>query len=84
MTLHDKPFHGAGDTFTLPDGRAFIAEDYWDRVSGHSWQHATGNPAALKYAIRVIHEGLPIDDECVYGKCGLGDIFHVTELKEPE
>lgn len=60
----------------------FRVEDWWDRMTGGSWMSATGNPAALMYAMRSASV-LPLDDEVVYGKdlsTGLGHIVHVSEL----
>ncbi len=56
-------------------------EDWWDRVSGGSWMKATGNPAAMMYGIRSGMNGLPTDDEVVYGKVGSrGHLIHVSEI----
>lgn len=64
-------------------GQAFRVEDWWDRVSGGSWQLATGNPAAIKYALRSALCRLPLDDEVLYGKVGsYGHLVHVSELGE--
>lgn len=63
----------------------FRIEDWWDKLTGGSWKYADGNPAALKYALRI---GLsdnppPADDEVVYGKIGaFGHIVHTSELGE--
>jgi len=44
---------------------------------------ANGNPAALIYAIRSGFDGLPTDDEVVYGKIGsFGHLIHESELGE--
>jgi hypothetical protein len=91
MSIHNEPFDGAGRTYKLDvkgvDGTEIRVEDWWDRVSGGSWQTAQGNPAALHYAIRTGLAGLgyvPPDDEVVYGKIGgLGHLVHVSELGEP-
>jgi hypothetical protein len=89
MKLHADPFKFAGATFKvnaqldsmIPGTYLYHIEDYWDQVYGGSWMMATGNPAALLYAIRSLKAGLPIDDEVVYGKVdGLGYIVHVSEL----
>lgn len=89
--MHNAPFEGAGKTFQLKsdtpglDGVLFRCEDYWDRVSGGSWQMAQGNPAAMKYAIRAGLTGLPTDDDVVYGKIGsFGELVHVSELGDAE
>lgn len=87
--IHSTPFDGAGKTYRLKsatpglDGAEYRCEDYWDRVSGGSWQLAQGNPAAVKYAIRSGIIGLPLDDDVVYGKVGsFGELVHITELAE--
>jgi hypothetical protein len=87
MSIHAKPFDGAGRTFKLDaegiDGTEIRVEDYWDRVTGGSWMFAEGNPAALNYAVRAAVAGLPTDNEVVYGKVdSLGHIVHVSELGE--
>lgn len=65
-------------------GKEYRIEDWWDRLTGGSWMHADGNPAALKYAFRAGMTGLPTDDEVVYGKVGaFGHLVHVSELGEP-
>lgn len=62
--------------------KVFRVEDWWDRVAGKSWMFSDGNPAAMEYAIRGGVDGLPFDDEVVYGKevGGLGHLVHVSEL----
>lgn len=65
------------------DGAEFRVEDWWDRLGSGSWMFANGNPAALHYAMRSMKNGLPLDDEVVYGKIGsFGHIVHVSELSE--
>lgn len=84
--IHDQPHPWAGKEVTVGvDGREvpYLVEDWWDRVSGSSWQIAVGNPAAIQYAIRGGLAGTPADDEVVYGKiANLGYIVHVSEIKE--
>jgi hypothetical protein len=65
-------------------GATIRIEDWWDKVSGGSWMNATGNPAALVYAMRSSFQKyhVPIDDEVVYGKIGaFGHLVHVSELE---
>lgn len=83
-TIHAEPFHGAGQTYLLKDGiTEYRVEDWWDRVYGASWMDATGNPAALQYAVRSATDGLPIDNDVVYGKVGsFGHIIHTSELAQ--
>ena len=65
------------------DGAEYRVEDWWDKISGGSWMNATGNFAAMHYAARSAANGLPLDNEVVYGKIGpLGHIVHVSELSE--
>lgn len=67
------------------DGVKFRIEDWWDKLTGGSWMYADGNPAALKYALRIglADERPPLDDEVVYGKIGaFGHIVHTSELGE--
>lgn len=85
MSLHKDSYKDAGKVVTIVRGRYkdqnYRIEDYWDKVTGQSWMDADGNPAALNYAVRGATEGLPIDDEVVYGKMnGLGYLVHVSEL----
>ncbi|WP_116102991.1 hypothetical protein [Rhodococcus qingshengii] len=68
----DVPGIGAGE---------YWIEDWWDRAAGMSWMVADGNPAALKYAIRVGFSNLPVDNEVVYGHLGsFGHLIHTSEL----
>lgn len=79
--IHKTPHPKAGQTVKLKNGSDFRLEDWWDRVSGQSWTISVGNRAALQYAERVGTEGLPMDDEVVYGKIGFfGHLIHVSEL----
>ncbi len=86
--IHAEAHPLAGQTvqIDLPDigTGEYVIEDWWDRVTGGSWMHAQGNPAALKYAIRSVFASLPTDDEVVYGKFGpFGHLVHVSELPTP-
>lgn len=74
----------AGRTVMLRGGSQYIIEDWWINVFGKSWTTARGNPAAVKYAVRVIQQSLPMDDLVLYGKSvhGLGDLFHESEIME--
>lgn len=96
MSIHPDPHPLAGATVLIashPDAVEpadvlagpveYRIEDYWDRITGGSWMTAQGNPAALKYAIRGAMQGLPTDNEVVYGKVGpFGHLIHVSELGE--
>ena len=65
------------------NGAKFRIEDWCINVAGISWMDANGNPAALIYAIRSGFDGLPTDDEVVYGKIGnFGHLIHESELGE--
>lgn len=89
--MHSSMYERAGETVkvTFDTGHGegtqthdFRIEDYWDRVSGKSWTLSDGNPAAMKYAMRSGIEGLPMDDEVLYGKVGsFGHLIHVSEIK---
>jgi hypothetical protein len=92
---HDNahPLAGKDVTLTATDpvrgmvveGARFVVEDWWDRLTGGSWMNAEGNPAALQYAMRSGFNGLPADDEVVYGKIGaFGHLVHVSELGASE
>ena len=62
-------------------GRAYEVEDWWENVYGESWMFSNGNPAALSYAFRAGLQGLPADNDVLYGKIdGLGFLVHVTEI----
>lgn len=62
-------------------GQPFDVEDWWENVSGKSWMVCDGNPACLTYALRGAVEGLPIDNDVLYGKVGgFGVLLHVSEL----
>lgn len=60
-----------------------LIEDWWDKITGGSWQDAQGNPAALIYAMRSGLSSLPLDNEVLYGKdiYGMGHLIHVYEVK---
>lgn len=93
MTIHKESHSLAGQRVVLNSnvakditqglvrpGEVFRVEDWADRVYGHSWMDARGNFAAIHYAVRFA-QGLPLDDEVVYGKIGnFGHIVHVSEL----
>lgn len=82
---HKQSHPLAGKTVTIKKGKfkdkEYRVEDWWDKLTGGSWLDAQGNPACLLYAIRAGFEGLPPDDEVVYGKIGaLGNLVHESEL----
>ena len=64
-------------------GSSFKVEDWWDHLTGKSWQNATGNPACLIYAMRGAIQKLPIDDDVLYGHTpdNLGHLVHITEIE---
>lgn len=82
--LHDTPSPYAGRSIPLPDtGTFYVVEDWWDRVTGKSWMHSDGNPAAMIYGIRSGMQSLPTDNEVLYGKVGhQGILMHVSEIEE--
>ena len=64
-------------------GAEFVVEDWADNVMGCSVWALNGNPAALEYALRTATNGngVPIDDNTVYGKVGgFGHIVHDSEI----
>ena len=65
-------------------GAVYEIEDWWDRLGPASWMDMDGNPACLHYAFRSAHNGLPLDNEVVYGhiKGHFGHLVHVSELGE--
>lgn len=95
--IHSEPHELSGQTVKLTadfsdrsgelqPGMEYRVEDYWDRVSGGSWMNATGNPAAMKYAMRsgLSVKPIPIDNEVLYGKIGaFGHLIHVSEVETP-
>lgn len=84
--MHTESHALAGKVVTVPDYFGdddihFEVEDWWDLLTGGSWQDAEGNPAALQYAMHSLN--IPMDDEVVYGHAvgnGLGYLYHVSEL----
>ncbi|MGP3914370.1 hypothetical protein [Nonomuraea sp. 10N515B] len=84
MTIHTTPHALAGQSSTLKDGSTLRVEDWWDRVSGESWQVSQA-PAAFMYALRSATDALPLDNDVIYGKDdhGIGHLVHVTEIAEP-
>jgi hypothetical protein len=79
VILNDNAKDHAGE---VVPGAKFVIEDWWDRISGGiSWMHSNGNFAAMKYGMRSGFNGIPTDDNVVYGKIdGLGHIVHVSEF----
>ena len=89
MAIHTFPHPLADRPVTLiennslgiPTTEIYMIEDWWDSITGHSWQIATGNPVALEYSLRIANTSIPLDDEVVYGKLkGLGILIHVSEI----
>lgn len=67
----------------IPAGDTVEVEGYWDEVTGGSWMHADGNPAAMVYAMRSAVLGLPLDNDVVYVKYqGYGSLIHISELEQ--
>jgi hypothetical protein len=94
MKIHEDPHPLAGKTVMISagsedpaqgavvGGAEYKIEDWADRVLGRSWGEANGNPACLHYAMRAAANGLPPDDEVLYGKIGyLGHLVHVSEIE---
>ena len=89
MAIHTSSHPLAGRPVTLiennslgiPTTEIYMIEDWWDSITGHSWQTSTGNPVALEYSLRIANTSIPLDDEVVYGKFkGLGILIHVSEI----
>lgn len=88
--VHEAPHPNAGgpvEVSTEVNSVAYVGEarleDWWDRVSGGSWMHADGNPAAMIYGLRAAMSSLPLDDEVVYVKINsMGHLLHVSELMD--
>lgn len=83
--MHTDSHPLKNQTVVIADGRfkghPFVVEEWWDKLTGGSWMFADGNPAALDYALRRAVDGLPLDDEVVYGKLGaFGKLIHVSQL----
>lgn len=82
--IHQEPSPLAGQTVKIEVmGSAFdyVVEDWWDRINGKSWKISDGNPAALKYAMRIAGTELPLDDQVLYGKVnGMGELVHIGEI----
>lgn len=77
-------FAGEGH-FQIPDSKGkeveFVVEDWWDHLTQKSWMISDGNFACAIYAMRAGIEGLPVDDEVIYGKVGaFGHLVHASEL----
>lgn len=86
MTIHKEDHPLADKTVKIVSGELagndYRVEDWWDRVAGKSWMNCDGNPACLDYAIRSANDGLPIDNNVVYGKVGMmGKLVHVSQLE---
>lgn len=92
--IHDAPHPLAGKTVRiikdlatnppLPKGAEYRVEDWADRLGLGSWSAAAqrGNIACLLYARRLGINGLPNDNEVLYGKVGsLGHVVHVSEIE---
>lgn len=63
-------------------GAMYWVEDWWDHLTGKTWSESVGNFAAVHYGFRLGVNGLPADNEVVYGKIGsLGHIVHVSEIE---
>lgn len=88
MPIHTEPHAKAGTTVSVDlhnhddvERVEYQLEDWWDRVSGQSWIHSDGNPAAMIYGMRSGFAGLPTDNDVVYGKIGgMGHLVHVSEI----
>lgn len=96
MKIHETKSELSGKTvkikkdskhFQQPEfgGSDFRVEDWWDRLVNKSWMFCDGNPAAMVYGIRSGLNGLPTDNEVLYGKVGaLGHLVHVSEIESED
>lgn len=79
VRIKDGVTHPQFDNF---GGSEFHIEDYWDVLTGLSWMESRGNPACIIYAMRAAQNGLPVDDEVLYGKVGaFGHLVHTSEIE---
>jgi hypothetical protein len=78
--MHTDVHPLAGQTVTLTTGDEYRLEDWWDHLTGKSWQDSQ-QIAAWNYASMAVTNNLPLDDEVVYGKIGaLGYLVHVSQI----
>ncbi len=78
--MHEEVHPRSGEIVILATGEKYVLEDWWDHLTGKSWQDSNVI-AAYNYATRVYHNSLPSDNEVVYGKIGeFGYLVHVSEL----
>lgn len=57
-------------------------EGLWKDITGQSWRHSDGNPAAIVYAIRSGAARIPPNDDVYYVKVsGLGYLVHESEIQ---
>lgn len=84
--IHETPSPLARKTVIIQSGKykgeSYWIEDWWDRVNGGvSWGNSVGNPACIKYAIRLSGTQIPLNNEVLYGKIGFfGELIHLSEL----
>lgn len=86
MPIHNDKHPKAGQTVEIMKGehagKEYRVEDWWDRVGGKSWMYCDNNWACMNYGVRSGLEGLPTDNEVVYGKIGAyGHLIHVSEFE---
>lgn len=64
-------------------GEKIEIEGKWNTltIGSKSWMHCDGNPTCLIYAMRAAEDGLPIDDDVLYGKINdEGFLVHKSEI----
>ncbi len=76
-----------GKTYKIKSGaykdNDYRVEDTVMNVLGRSWIDHKGNAGCIEYMVRMVQDGLPIDNNVYYGKIGgLGHIIHESELGE--
>lgn len=66
-------------------GKKFVAEGYWNELTGKSWADSSlTNPAVIEFVSRNLDKYIDTEDEnkVVYGHIdGYGHLFHEDELK---
>jgi hypothetical protein len=88
MTNKREPSPLKGKTVKIKDdvpkigGLTYEVEDWWQNLSGKSWKVSEGNPACMMYAMRIGSQGIPLDDDVLYGRIDDSSkgLLHLSEL----
>ena len=63
-------------------GSIIKIDDWWDRMSGGSWMEWNEYAVCTIYAMRVVLNDIPSDNNVLYGKIGdSGYLVHISELE---